>query len=130
MNNTTKTILAACAGMATVGGAFTALASMTPTAKNLLDSGPLPLASREEVAAVTTTLQQIQGQLARQGAQDTTRDKELAVVRQQQLETLLAGARADYAKSPTSSGRIYLCTLINQVDVIRIANRLPVIPPC
>lgn len=130
MNTNLKTILAGATALATIGGAWAAISSMTPTARGLLNSGPLPLAGRVEVAQLTTQFQAIQGQMSRQAAQDAIRDRELAAVRQQQLESMLAGARADYAKAPTISGHAYVCALITQIDTIRLQSRLPPIPPC
>lgn len=130
MNSITKKVAAVAALLTTVGGAFAAVSSMTPTARGILDSGPLPVASRQEVAAVTATVGSIQAQLSRQAAEDASRDKLLALTRQQQLEGMLAGARNDYRKAPSQSARAYVCELILQVDALRRQNGLPQIPPC
>lgn len=114
-----------------IAGAAIATLSML---KPYMDSGPPPFPSRMElntqVAGLTATIQGIQRQNAVQAQQDVTRDHQLAYVRQQILETLLAGAQNDYRRSPTQSGRTYICTLIGQIDQARSVNRLPPIPPC
>lgn len=125
-----KKSLAFAAALTAAGSAFAAVSSMTPTARGILESGPLPVASREEVAAVVTTLGTVQAQVAKQAAQSAATDKLLALTRQQQLEGMLSEARNDYRKAPSPPARAYVCELIAQVDALRRQNGLPQIPPC
>ena len=88
------------------------------------------IAGRTEVAVLTATVGTIQQQLARQSAEDASRDRLLALTRQQQLESMLTGAKIDYYRRPTGSGHAYVCELVNQVNALRRQNNLPQLDPC
>lgn len=132
--NVKRAILSAGAIAGALAATWAAVADVGPPVRGLANSGPLPFAGRieveEKVASLAAEVEAIQKASREAARDDARRDKDAALTRQQLLESLLAGARADFAKYPTNSGRAYVCSLISQVDVLRARNGFPPIPPC
>lgn len=129
-----KFLVRVAAAVTAVGTIVTFVYAVPREIKPIVDSGPLPLASRLEVqtqiAAVTSALQAIQQHNAKQAQEDKAQANLLILTRQQLLQSLLLSAQIDYHKSPSNSNKIYMCGLIDQIDQLRRASHLPTIPPC
>lgn len=116
--------------LGSIAGAIAAIWTAVALARPLLQSEAPPFAGVEHMQQYAQTIQSLQNNNAALAAHQAISDEALDTLRMDMLQGELDKARLDNAKFHDNTSKATACALIDQIDKIRLRQKLPIIPPC